>query len=293
VAYLSLDVKEKTLSGQITDAETGDPIEGATVTIRNDVNDVEYTGTTNEEGNYTINVVQDQLSYTVTVEAEGYETYSTEEEVSFGNGSVDKSITMTPIIEVTISNSTYATLYYENKEFEIPERVEAYTVTKDGNIIYMNQLTGHIPAGTPVVLHAEPGTYQLTTTDITPTTEIESDLVGSEEGGKYEESGYKYYILSWRSAEENVDEVGFYFQSGSAGKWAEVRAHQAFLRVPDDNASAAGYRLSFEEPTGIDSAKLAEANNSDAIYSISGARVNKGNLQKGIYIMNGKKVVIK
>jgi len=293
VAYLSLDVKEKTLSGQITDAETGDPIEGATVTIRNDVNDVEYTGTTNEEGNYTINVVQDQLSYTVTVEAEGYETYSTEEEVSFGNGSVDKSITMTPIIEVTISNSTYATLYYENKEFEIPEGVEAYTVTKDGNIIYMNQLTGHIPAGTPVVLHAEPGTYQLTTTDITSTTEIESDLVGSEEGGRYDESGYKYYILSWRSAEENVDEVGFYFQSGSAGKWAEVRAHQAFLRVPDDNASAAGYRLSFEEPTGIDSAKLAEANNSDAIYSISGARVNKGNLQKGIYIMNGKKVVIK
>jgi hypothetical protein len=293
VAYLSLDVKEKTLSGQITDAETGDPIEGATVTIRNDVNDVEYTGTTNEEGNYTINVVQDQLSYTVTVEAEGYETYSTEEEVSFGNGSVDKSITMTPIIEVTISNSTYATLYYENKEFEIPEGVEAYTVTKDGNIIHMNQLTGHIPAGTPVVLHAEPGTYQLTTTDITPTTEIESDLVGSEEGGRYDESGYKYYILSWRSAEENVDEVGFYFQSGSAGKWAEVRAHQAFLRVPDDNASAAGYRLSFEEPTGIDSAKLAEANNSDAIYSISGARVNKGNLQKGIYIMNGKKVVIK
>lgn len=293
VAYLSLDVKEKTLSGQITDAETGDPIEGATVTIRNDVNDVEYTGTTNEEGNYTINVVQDQLSYTVTVEAEGYETYSTEEEVSFGNGSVDKSITMTPIIEVTISNSTYATLYYENKEFEIPEGVEAYTVTKDGNIIYMNQLTGHIPAGTPVVLHAEPGTYQLTTTDITSTTEIESDLVGSEEGGRYDESGYKYYILSWRSAEEKLDEVGFYFQSGSAGKWAEVRAHQAFLKVPDDNASAAGYRLSFEEPTGINSAKLAEADNSDAIYSISGARVNKNNLQKGIYIMNGKKVVIK
>lgn len=293
VAYLSLDVKEKTLSGQITDAETGDPIEGAIVTIRNDVNDVEYTGTTNEEGNYTINVVQDQLSYTVTVEAEGYETYSIEEEVSFENGNVDKSITMTPIIEVTISNSTYATLYYEDKEFEIPEGVEAYTVTKDGNIIYMNQLTGHIPAGTPVVLHAEPGTYQLTTTDITSTTEIENDLVGSEEGGLYEESGYKYYILSWRNANEKVDEVGFYFQSGSAGKWAEVRAHQAFLRVPDDNASAAGYRLSFEEPTGINSAKLAEADNSDAIYSISGARVNKNNLQKGIYIMNGKKVVIK
>ena len=291
--HLGLIVETPKLTGTVTDVETNEPIEGVKVTIISD-DDIQYFGTTDENGKYAIDIVQKNLTYTsIVFEKEGYETNTVNEEMSFAVGNVEKSITMTPIIEVTISNSTYATLYYENKEFEIPEGVEAYTVTKDGNIIYMNQLTGHIPAGTPVVLHAEPGTYQLTTTDITPTTEIESDLVGSEEGGRYDESGYKYYILSWRSAEENVDEVGFYFQSGSAGKWAEVRAHQAFLRVPDDNASAAGYRLSFEEPTGIDSAKLAEANNSDAIYSISGARVNKGNLQKGIYIMNGKKVVIK
>ena len=293
--HLGLIVETPQLTGTVTDEETNEPIEGVKVTIST-ADDIQYSGTTDENGEYAIDIVQKDLTYnSILFDKTGYEPLLLSEEMTFTEGGVDKSVALTPLetVEVTISSSTYATLYYENKEFEIPERVEAYTVTKDGNIIYMNQLTGHIPAGTPVVLHAEPGTYQLTTTDITPTTEIESDLVGSEEGGKYEESGYKYYILSWRSAEENVDEVGFYFQSGSAGKWAEVRAHQAFLRVPDDNASAAGYRLSFEEPTGIDSAKLAEANNSDAIYSISGARVNKGNLQKGIYIMNGKKVVIK
>ena len=293
--HLGLIVETPQLTGTVTDEETNEPIEGVKVTIST-ADDIQYSGTTDENGEYAIDIVQKDLTYnSILFDKTGYEPLLLSEEMTFTEGGVDKSVALTPLetVEVTISSSTYATLYYENKEFEIPEGVEAYTVTKDGNIIHMNQLTGHIPAGTPVVLHAEPGTYQLTTTDITSTTEIESDLVGSEEGGRYDESGYKYYILSWRSAEENVDEVGFYFQSGSAGKWAEVRAHQAFLRVPDDNASAAGYRLSFEEPTGIDSAKLAEANNSDAIYSISGARVNKGNLQKGIYIMNGKKVVIK
>ena len=42
--------------------------------------------------------------------------------------------------------------------------------------------------------------------------------------------------------------------------------------------------------TGIENVK-AESQNSDAIYNLQGVRVN--NAQKGIYIMNGKKVVIK
>ena len=45
-----------------------------------------------------------------------------------------------------------------------------------------------------------------------------------------------------------------------------------------------------ENLTGIDEVK-AENQNSDAIYNLQGVRVN--NAQKGIYIMNGKKVVIK
>jgi hypothetical protein len=301
VAYLSLDVKEKTLSGQITDAETGDPIEGATVTIRNDVNDVEYTGTTNEEGNYTINVVQDQLSYTVTVEAEGYITDEDNEELSFKQGNLQYNSALYPVgsgeisapISVTISESTWATFYYENAAYEIPEGVTAYTATKIGKTINLQQVTGIIPAGCPVVLNAEPGTYQFPMTITDEVFSGNNDLVGSEEGGKYDEEGYKYYILSWRNKEMKVEEVGFYFQSGSKGAWAEVNAHQAFMRVSADEANAAGYLFSFEEATGIDAVKKADITETDAIYSISGTRVNTGNLRKGIYIMNGKKVVIK
>jgi hypothetical protein len=42
--------------------------------------------------------------------------------------------------------------------------------------------------------------------------------------------------------------------------------------------------------TGIENVKTAEQNN-DAIYNLQGVRVNKA--QKGIFIMNGKKFVVK
>lgn len=46
--------------------------------------------------------------------------------------------------------------------------------------------------------------------------------------------------------------------------------------------------------TGIANVNVAEKKNVDApIYNISGMRVNKNNLQKGIYIQNGKKFVVK
>ena len=50
-----------------------------------------------------------------------------------------------------------------------------------------------------------------------------------------------------------------------------------------------------KDATGIDEI-VAEANKSNAkmeIYTLDGRKVNAANLQKGIYIVNGKKVVVK
>ena len=43
--------------------------------------------------------------------------------------------------------------------------------------------------------------------------------------------------------------------------------------------------------TGIETVKNAEQLNNDVIYNLQGVRVNKA--QKGIFIKNGKKFVIK
>ncbi len=196
------------------------------------------------------------------------------------------------MITATISASTYATLYYEQVSLTIPEGVEAYTATRGDGTITLTPLEGVVPAGCPVVLHGAEGEYTFTATYAAPY-ESDNDLIGSEEGGRYTEEGYKYYVLCYKNADKDPEEVGFFFLTGSKGKYAEVKAHQAYMRAPLENANADGYALSWGEsgPTGITSIDQPVA--AGQVYTLSGVRVDGRRLQKGVYIVDGRKMVVK
>lgn len=196
-------------------------------------------------------------------------------------------------VTVTISSSTYATFYYEEKGFAIPEGVNAYTATKSGSVVILHPVEGFIPVGVPVVLHAEAGEYVFTRNDVSPMVSLENDLIGSEEGGTYDEEGYKYYVLCWKNKEKKLEEVGFYFQSGTQGAYAQVNAHQAFLRVENTSANADGYPFVFDEATGITSAENEMPGAEYDYYTVDGRKLNGKPTVKGIYIVNGRKVVVK
>ena len=67
-------VEPATISGTVKDAE-GAAVEGATVTlISNDGDDIQYTGTTDAEGAYSINVIQNSRDYTAIATAPGHTT---------------------------------------------------------------------------------------------------------------------------------------------------------------------------------------------------------------------------
>ncbi len=73
VLYLSVIIDSPHVTGTVTDATTGNAIEGATVTIAS--GEVMYTGTTDAQGNYDVEVKKDNLQgYEITVVAEGYES---------------------------------------------------------------------------------------------------------------------------------------------------------------------------------------------------------------------------
>ena len=103
------------------------------------------------------------------------------------------------------------------------------------------------------------------------------------------------------TSELGTDFVGVYTPQGAEGKYgiddngllhkggkdATIAAFHAYLNVTDPTAVA------FDGSTvtainGIAADKVANT----AVYDLSGRRVN-GKLQKGLYIMNGKKVVVK
>ena len=67
-------------------------------------------------------------------------------------------------------------------------------------------------------------------------------------------------------------------------------AHKAYLAVP---ASSAASYYTFDLFTGINDVTINPALEGATVYTLSGVRVNANHLPAGIYIVNGKKMVIK
>lgn len=150
----------------------------------------------------------------------------------------------------------------------VPEGVTAYTGTLNGNgdHLVLNKVESNIPAETPVVLEAAAGTYSF---------EIADDLEAIEN------NDLKGTLLATPVANaltlQTIDDaLGFYTFNGNA-----VPANKAYLE------GTSNVKISFGDvATGIKNVQLAGEN---TIYNLAGQRVN--NAQKGIYIVNGQKLV--
>ena len=201
-------------------------------------------------------------------------------------------------VPVTIGETGYASLYYEkqNLEITIDSDISAYIVTTgdvESNFANWAPTYGTfnkkfvIPAGTAVVLNGTPGEYQFNIVgEADAETPAENLLLGTDNETPIEaEDGYTYYILANGGAG-----VGFYYGAANGGSFTNG-AHKAFLAVPSTLAAGAKSFV-FNGATGINGVENNVAGN-DAVYSLQGVRMNTQNLRRGIYVVNGKKVVIK
>lgn len=99
--------------------------------------------------------------------------------------------------------------------------------------------------------------------------------------------GFKYYKLAYDNYTEKTG-LGFYWGAAEGGAFA-VKPGLAYLAVPQ--AQAANVKgFSFDgTQTGINGVEATTAKG--AIYNFNGQRVEKA--QRGIYIQNGKKFIVK
>ena len=187
-------------------------------------------------------------------------------------------------ISVTISSAEYATLYYSDKAFEIPEGVTAQIVTgvSDKSIEFEN-LDGIIPAGTGVVLNGPQGTYDFKVVYVNSVAPVNNKLKGYD-ASHLTEGGDKYYKLTVKD-----DKVGFYWGEEN-GEAFESGAHKAYLALSADEAKEMGY---FFDGLVTEIRSIGTETVNGDIYTIGGVRVKADKLQKGIYIVNGKKMVVK
>ena len=191
-----------------------------------------------------------------------------------------------PDVTITIGESGYATFFYTNSAYVIPQGVVAKAVENiSGKTINLIPVSGIIPAGCAVILEGEPGEYTFEPTSEEGTT-VENMLRGTDETKMItrEDQECKYYKLTVKN---NV--VGFYY-GADYGAIFENQSHKAYLPVPVSQANGANCFL-FDAATGIDNMQVAGENADRVIYNLSGQRV--GDSYKGVVIVNGKKVLRK
>ena len=109
---------------------------------------------------------------------------------------------------------------------------------------------------------------------------VDNDLIGAAEDT---EAAGKYIL-----AKPEGKEAGFYKANGGT-----IKAGKAYLMIRDGAADVKAFYFDFNSETAIENIAVDEENNTkvttDGIYNLSGQRISK--LQKGINIVNGKKVL--
>lgn len=212
-----------------------------------------------------------------------------------------KKVTESADVTMPVTKIGYASMYYQNVNLIVPAGVKAsaYVVTNGKLTESKAYNTGDIiPAGTAVVIEALTPSTETQTFEFTATTEAgeaptANMLYGSDTEITDDEAGYKYYILSTPKDDPN-GEPGFYWQQGTQGDKVTSAPNKAYLKIPADVAAGAkGFTFS-GETTGITT--IDGNDNADADghwYTIDGQRLNTMPTQKGLYIHNGKKIVVK
>lgn len=164
----------------------------------------------------------------------------------------------------------------------IPSGVKAYTLAANGNDITATEVTGTIPANTPVLLNAAEGTYDFTATNAS----VGTDATGAKDAltGVYAATTVAQgsYVL-----QNGKDGIGFY---KVASDDIVLKPFQAYLTT---TSSAAKLAIVFGQTTGIESMHNSNftTQNAGAVYNLAGQRVGKS--YKGIVIVNGKKTIRK
>ena len=187
--------------------------------------------------------------------------------------------------ELSVSSAGYATLCLAYSA-EIPQDVEVYVAEKaDGDCLKMKKVEGVLPANTGVIVKANEGTYAFIQSEDTPAEIGENLLVGSVVNTMVRaDENTSYYILA--APDDNNNEVGMY-RVELIDDMFECKANKAYL--PFDSSAPARIRFDFGTETGISEVKGENENVKTEIYDLSGRKVE--NAQKGIFIVNGKKVI--
>lgn len=203
-----------------------------------------------------------------------------------------------------ITEAGYGT-YYSSKAYTMPKGVKGYTITgNEGTSLVMNEAYAAgavVPAKTALVVEGAANKYYTLVADVAESTDLtpadaDNKLHGSDEVETTYVDGtdVKYYKLSYNNEGNNL---GFYWGSENGAAFTNG-AHKAYLALDSETLLSQSRGFSLADlahgvTTGINTT-VKSATQSNFIYDLNGRRINSLNgAAKGVYIMNGQKVLVK
>lgn len=316
VAEFGIQVEPPVIAGSITCNDKA--VAGATVTLTS--GDVIYTGASDDKGAYSINVIQNDKKYNLTVSAPGYIDY-TENDVDLSQ-SVNKNIVLEKVGPVALDESKVNTIEAKTgvdvtlkrtmkvdkwNTFCVPFSIDAtqiadqfgegtqvaeYESSDNSRINFATIATG-IEAGKAYLVKptkAAAEGYAFNGVDITavkPATETVATGIAFR--GIYNPTDITVGLPANTFAAGIVDNVVM-----KAAKGSNMNGFRAFFIIPAGDGSQSSYMLSIDgTATSINAINGAEAVVDAPVYNIQGQRVDGNNLTPGIYVKAGKKFVVK
>lgn len=197
-----------------------------------------------------------------------------------------------------ITNAGFGT-FYTSDAYNMPAGVTGYTIvnTQDNRLIAEPTYAEGtlVPAKTALIVKGNEGDYTYEPIISSQTTILGNKLHGTdtEATTQVEGTDVKYYKFAYNNA---GDKLGFYWANETGAAFTNG-AHKAFLALDFGTALSQmrGFSLNdlFGGITSIHSIVNTEKA-SQRIYDLNGRSINSLNgLSKGVYIVNGKKVIIK
>ena len=204
-----------------------------------------------------------------------------------------------PMKEISLKGSliediNWTTFYCGDAGYRINEEENAcaYTATVGDDVITLHLLGKVIPKGTAVIIVGEDNDISMTRDDVSAAEySVKNDLRGVDEPTLRttltSNDAEALYMLSNKN-----DHFGFH----SFGA-ANVPARKAYFTIPS-SANARAFSMVFDDDATaarqlLITNHLSPVSESSAYYDLNGRKVNAKNLKPGVYVKNGKKVVIK
>lgn len=200
--------------------------------------------------------------------------------------------------DVTLSPAGYATFYSSECAYALPEGLSAQVVDyfNDNKLSYSTiadgSLSGIIPKGTAVMLVGDvkcEGTFTLTPAESTEDYIGDNYLHGSDKATITTASGANYFYKLTYGEGEQSNAFGWYW-GAKDGAAFRAEAHEAWLALPKSSVTCSVFILDGGD-TGIEDI-TNKTSNEGAYYDLQGRRTGTPKTS-GIYIVNGKKMLIK